>query len=181
MSYGYLSDEMMGLLREHVAGAEVWDLGAGILGRSHELVYLGARKVIAIDKERMPPASPGTPIETRRALFAEVQPPVGGIDVAFLGWPQNTSLVGLTELLVASRKVIYLGCNTGGTSCGNSSLFTHFYARQVLGHVPHARNSLIVYGGWRTGPRRPLPEEWAALHPEHMWTLEEATEAIRER
>jgi len=142
-------------------------------------VRLGARKVIAIDKESMPPASPS--IETRQIRFHEIRPPEGGIDVAFLGWPQNTSLSGLTELLVVSRKVIYLGSNTGGSACGNPGLFTHFFARQVLGHIPHTRNSLIVYGMGRTTPRQPLPEEWAALNPDHMWSLEEATEAVRER
>lgn len=180
MAYGHMTPEMRVVLREHVVGAEVWDLGAGSLGRAREMLEMGASRVLAVDKGQMP-ASSDSRLETHITLFLDLPPPEGGIDVAFLGWPQNSSLLGLTELLVRSRKVVYLGSNTNGSACGNSSLFTHFSVREVLAHVPHTRNSLIVYGGWLSHPRKPLPEEWAALHPEHLWSFEEAVEAVRER
>lgn len=172
--YGSLFPEMEALLAKHVRGRTVWDLGAGDLSRSRQLIGLGAQSVVAVDKETMP--EPGTQAILRmRTYFAQI-PTQGAIDVAFLGWPQNSQLLGLLELLDTCRKVVYLGSNTNGNACGNARLFEHLLTREVLEHVPHRLNTFIVYGERGTTPRKMLPEEWAALQ-DRIWTLEEAQRA----
>ena len=173
--YGVLTPEMQAIVKQHVQGRTVWDLGAGDLGYAEMMFGLGASGVIAVDKKTMPVSlMPG--LVKLQGYFHEIQPP-GGIDVAFLAWPQNNSLDGLLPLLCHSKKVIYLGSNTGGSACGNVDLFKYLLSRKVLAHVPNRRNSLIVYGDFVKRARRPLPDEWAALHQEQVYSLESATEA----
>ena len=173
--YGLLTPKMRDTLRTHVQGRIVWDLGAGDLGYSNLLLTLGASKVIAIDKADMPPGSPG--IECRRGYFQDLAMPDMDIEVVFLSWPQNNTLWGLYEILERTTNIIYLGSNTGGSACGTPALYTQLALREVIAHVPHPRNSFIVYGGRATTPRTLLAEEWAALHQEQVWTIEEATRA----
>lgn len=177
--YGTVTPEMVGVIREYVRGRCVWDLGAGDLTYAHHLVRRwGAEKVVAVDKAEMPKIQRRAVFRVQK-YFADVQMPQAGVDVAFLSFPQNTSLVGVVRLLGLSKVVIYLGCNTGGTACGDAALFEHLTGREVLAHVPHERGSLVVYGG--ACAQRPLvPEEWAALHPERMWSFEEAVSSLPE-
>lgn len=174
--YGLLLPEMEALLATHVRGRTVWDLGAGDLTRSRQLIGLGAQAVVAVDKEAMP--EPGTRSILRMQTYFAQMPTQGAIDVAFLGWPQNGHLLGLLELLRTCRKVVYLGSNTDGSACGNTALYEHFLTREVLEYVPHHRNTFVVYGEGQGASRdRMLPEEWAALHQDSLWTLEEAVQA----
>jgi hypothetical protein len=179
MAFGDITKEMWTAIQPHVQGREVWDLGCGGMTHTLQLQKLGAR-CTAIDKDpwRVPPSLRGRFIQS---YFKDVPLPLEGIEVAFLSWPQNTTLDGLLPLVHASRTVIYVGSNTGGTVCGNPLLFDYFQHREVLCHIPHPRNSLIILGGACVRPRGPLPEEWAATHPEHMWSFKEAVEAVRER
>lgn len=175
-----MTPQMMESIPQYVLGKVVWDLGAGDLWHSKLLVALGATGVIAVDKEEIPP-SPDPRIHTTRKYFDAVSAPPNGIDVAYLAWPINHAHIpGLGRLLSQSRTVIYIGSNTGGSACGGPSLMAHLASRSVLAHIPDPQNSLIIYGEW-AGERDLLPEEWAALHPERMWTLEEATGATAVR
>lgn len=177
--FGVLTQEMTHALVPHVRGRVVWDLGAGFLLHANDLVTrYGATSVVAVDKEEMP--EPTSPKITRvRSRFHDLTLPKEGIEVAFLAFPQNIPLPGLVEVLRRSQRVIYFGSNTDGTACGDKNLFGHLREREVLSHVPHPRNSLIVYGEEHPGWRRALvPEEWAALHPEKMWSFEEACSAL---
>lgn len=179
MNYGLVTPEMAVVIKGHVRGQEVWDLGAGDLTYAHHLIRrYGVERVVAVDKGEMPKPR-------RKAIhlvdkpFDQVQMPLAGVDVAFLSYPVNWHCPGLINLLRKSQKIIYLGSNTNGTACGDARLFQYLMCRQVLAHVPHSRNSLIVYGEEMAVPlaRDTLPEEWAALHPEELWTLESATKA----
>ena len=178
--YGLVTPEMAEVIKAHVAGKDVWDLGAGNLVYSHHLIQrYKAERVVAVDCAPM--SKP-----RRKAIhlvdkpFDQVQMPLAGVDVAFLSYPVNWHNPGLIRLLAQSKVVIYLGSNTGGTACGGIKLFQYLSIRPVLAHVPHHRNSLIVYGApvdqWH---RSLLPEEYAALHPEKMWTFEEAISKSR--
>lgn len=175
--YGTVTPEMVGVIREYVQGRCVWDLGAGDLAYAHHLVRRwGAEKVVAVDKEEMPQPRRRAVFRVQK-YFADVQMPQAGVDVVFLSFPQNTRLAGLVRLLGKSKVVIYLGCNTGGTACGDQELFLHLTGREVLAHVPHERGSLVVYGG-ACAQRSLVPEEWAATHPERMWSFGEAVSSL---
>lgn len=144
-SMGSLTEDMLPVLREVVSGRVVWDLGAGALELAYELIDLGASVVVAVDKAPMPlPERKG--VRRVQDWFRNVVLPVGGVEVAFLAWPQNSSAAGLLDILVSSQTVVYLGSNFDGMACGGKDLWGHLMQREVLHHVPHRRNSLIVYG-----------------------------------
>lgn len=170
MPYGTLTTVMEHTLRSHVQGQVVWDLGAGDLAWSQRLVQLGAKKVVAVDKEPMQ-GRPGK-VEIRKGYFHDIEPSAPDIiPVAFLSWPANYPQRGLLELLDRALKVIYLGKNTDGSACGWPVLFANFYFRNLLAHVPHKGNSLLVYDTYRLpneGPRRLVAEEYAPLQPEML-------------
>ena len=180
MPYGLLTPDMEALVAEHVSGSVVWDLGAGDLIYALRLLELGAGHVVAIDKDLVQINTPaGAGLTLRRDYFADIEP-VGEIEVAFLSWPRNGAIWGLEDLLAKARKVIYLGCNTGGSACADEHLFrSQLCPRELLGHIPHPRNSLLVYGeqGKRTGPL--TGEEFAVLSRTLM-AFEEAQEAARQ-
>lgn len=176
--FGVVTAEMEALLVPHVQGKVVWDLGAGNLWHAQMLLRLGALRVVAVEKECLPRGIRDPRVEVLHARFDEVVVPRAGIDVAYLSWPVNHDHIpGLEALLSRSHKVVYLGSNVGGTACGGSDLMWYLASREVLGHVPHEQNSLAVYGEGSAMGRALLPEEWAALHPERVWTLDEAAEA----
>lgn len=154
MSYGRLSDAQRAALRDAVVGEVVHDLGAGACTFSDILVELGATKVYAVDKSIWaPPTSPK--VEVVETYFMAYTGPAP--EVAFLSWPDNHPLVGLLQLLSKCRKVIYLGKNTEGTSCGWPGLFEELATREILVHLPAPKNTLTVYSDRRVG--RPLTGE----------------------
>jgi hypothetical protein len=63
--------------------------------------------------------------------------------------------------------------------CGYDGLWRALTAREVLTHIPDRRNTLIVYGPASRPNGRLLPEEYAALHQEHMWGYDELMHALR--
>jgi hypothetical protein len=178
--YGTMTPEMEALVAPHVQGKVVWDLGAGDLWHSKMLLRRGASWVMAVDKWGFTSDDPVFGVTRIEEYFQFVKVPVGGIDVAYLSWPDNLEhLPGLINILEQSRVVVYVGSNMDGTSCGNKELFTHLSSREVLGHIPLARNSMIIYGGVSSTPRELLPEEWAGIYRGRRWTLEEATRAAK--
>jgi hypothetical protein len=161
VSAGRLTDVQRALLRDHVGGEVVHDLGAGACTFSDLIANLGALKVYAIDKGVW--ARPESPkvevIETYFATYTGPDP-----EVVFLSWPDNHPLPGLIQLLSKSKKVIYLGKNTDGTMCGWPGLFRHLLTRRILAHAPAEKNSLTVYGAVGD-PRTPdTGEEVAMIH-----------------
>lgn len=163
--YGNITPAMWEQIRPFIQDKTVWDLGAGDLQYSHRLVAEGACNVIAVDKELMP-AGRSPQIQTLQMLFADIVVPPSGINVAFMSWPQNTRLLGLVRILQQSQIVIYVGCNTNGTACGNEEVFTHLRQRTILSDVRLRANTLLIYGGACTDPRTLHPEEKAALDPQ---------------
>jgi len=159
MPYGELTPAMEQALVPHIAGREVWDLGAGDFTYSLRLLELGAGKVVAVEKERSPRHRPPPSITAILAYFKDVEMPES-IDVAFVSWPQNTHLPGLVQLLERAKVAVYLGSNVDNSACGSGAMFTHFRDREVLASIPHRRNSFAIYGS-ACSPRPPLPDEWA--------------------
>jgi len=134
------------LLPEHIRGKTVWDLGSGDCLRANKLLKMGAAQVYAVDKEPFAPSRPSRGLTWVHSLFKDLEVPQEGFQVAWVAWPQNCPLPGLVRLLEAAEVVIYLGCNTGGTSCGNPELFEHFRTREVLAEILVRQNCLTVYG-----------------------------------
>lgn len=159
-TYGHWASEMEEVVRPLVDGKVVWDLGAGSLGHSHRLLELGAEHVMAVDKEHMDDAWwKGRPITPVQSLLADLPIPKT-IEVAFVAWPSNRVLPGLLDLLEVSDRVIYLGSNCNGDFCGWPGLWDYLHFREIEAHVPHYRNSLIVYGQHlKANERRPMVAE----------------------
>jgi hypothetical protein len=165
-TYGMWLPQMDAVVRPLVQGHTAYDFGAGTLGHSFRLLELGASSVVAVDKNPFNPSlHHGYPIQALgRIRFHQVVVPPGGIKVALLAFPDNHPLDGLIPLLKRCETVIYLGSNVGGTACGWPALWDYLHFREIVGHVPHPKNSLIAYGRHlEASERRPLKgEELAA-------------------
>lgn len=166
MPFGSLYPSQRKVVRSLVQGRIVYDLGAGDLGLSHQLVHLGAAQVVAVDAKPMP--TPHTPQVTLlqksfRECLQDPQCPTS-IDVAFLSWPINHPTIanGLLHVLRRSRIVLYLGKTTDGTMCGDSDLFRFLCCRELLSYIPRIQNTLIVYGEFGK-PHSPRHEEQAGI------------------
>lgn len=175
MPCGLLTMRMANAIRPFVTDRTVWDLGAGDLGYSRKLLELGACGVTAVDKS-FSRVTPDPQIILVEQGFNDITPPK--IDVAFLSWPWATQIPGLIRLLQASRIVIYLGCNTDGTACGPKPVFHYLTRREIIWHLPHPRNSLIIYGPTEA-PGRPLVGEECAATQESLLSFEEAQRAVQ--
>ncbi len=166
---GELLPEQLDVLRPHVLGRHVHDLGAGNGRLGAALLGLGASFVTVVDQSYSRPLRAGR-LECIGAAWHEYQPrePIG---LAFLSWPPYLLgappdvLGALPRLLAKVPMVAYLGSNFGAV-CGNPELWRHLATRAVVEHVPHARNTLIVYGApaGRIPGQGLLPEEKAALY-----------------
>ncbi len=170
---GRFTDEQWAAVEPHLLDKTVFDLGAGNLELAYKVkLEGGARKVIAIDCDEMPKPEFGgvklKGIETHRSHFHKFMPPPGMLDVVLISWPCNWDLE-IMHLLRKASKIIYLGCNTGGTACGDSVLFEHLAGREVLAHVPDRYNVLTTYGSMGA-TRELLPEEHAALNDYKIWS-----------
>jgi hypothetical protein len=169
---GQPTPEQIEIIGRHVKGREVTDLGAGDLTLSRLCVHLGAKSVIAIDKEVLwnDPNSvfvaACTPeIKVYRCHFTEYR---ADIDVAVLAWPINHDC-GLDQLVDRADVVIYLGKCTDGTMCGTPRLWYNLSCREVLSHKPDRSNTLIVYGPKRDDTRLPLLEERAGINSDRLY------------
>lgn len=166
MPCGVLTPEMIDRLQSLVIGRTVWDLGAGDLGYAHLFLDLGAKNIIAVDKEPIPATlCRGRPITIIGKYFADIEPPKASIDVAFLGWPVNQRTEGLIPILEKAETIIYLGSNCKGNACGGPDLWAYLQHREIKAYVPHPRNSLIIYG------KSLFPEERRPLVGEEIGAL----------
>lgn len=169
MSHGVLSPEQQAAIRPFVEEKVVHDLGAGDLTLSKWLIEAGAKQVVAIDRNDAEGGFDSLGRLIRWVCrFHEYEDP---IDVAFMSWPVNWT-VSLDTLANRARIVIYLGSNLDGSACGDPSLWTALSQREVLVHLPHPKNTLIVYGPGAAN-REPLPEEFAALNQERIYSYHE--------
>jgi len=164
MPFGHLTETMAQTIRTYVEGKRVWDLGSGDFHYARELLLLGADSVLAIDKEWR--GRPPEGVTFRQDYFFDITPEP--IEVAFISWPANYNLTGLIEILEQAQTVIYLGCNLDGSACGWKGLFEHLTGRELLAHVPHRRNTLLVCGRTLDVPREPTGEERGGLTTEGL-------------
>lgn len=150
-----------------IRGRNVLDLGAGDGDRAVYLRRMGPSHLVLVDKEDCVLWVEGDTVRylfnapKLHALAAALSP-----YVAHVAWPSNRHLPGLVKLLEGASEVIYVGTCTGGSFCGDTTLFDYFRTRKVLAYHPDTQNTLIVYGERTKMIRtRVFFEEWAAYHP----------------
>lgn len=171
--YGHLSDTQLKQLVPFVKDQSILDLGAGELGHAELLLELGARDILAIDRFKMPKPS-SSRITTKVTQFhdwTESRP------VVFASWIVNWTC-NLEHLLLPAQRIVVLSKNTDGSSCGYREMWELLQQKELLLYVPEHANTLTVYGN-ELVDRPPTGEEFAALHPEKMWSFEEAEERAR--
>lgn len=164
MSFGHLTHEMRRVIRRYVEGRTVVDLGAGDLELARELLDWNPKRLLAVDSRGFqniyflgkPATERPKGLELRTCRFADF---TDDVDVAFVSWPDSLEGNGLVDIARRAKLVIYLGKNTNGVCCGAPSLFEHLLKREVLAHVPHEANELVVYGNFREADREALVEE----------------------
>jgi len=154
VTYGRLSHEQRKVLKKHVQGRVVHDLGAGTGFLARKIARMGAEKVIAVEKDKSmidPQLVDHPRVVVKHGVFGCVA--CDDMDVGFVSWPYNQESPVLLGLLRHAKTVVYLGKNTDATSCGWHGLFESFLERRVLDYVPEKRNTLIVYGERLRKPR----------------------------
>ena len=161
MSYGSMSDAQCEAFKPFVIGKTIHDLGSGDGVLALLMAQIGAKKVIAVDKQDFPRAAKfAAQIEFRSTLFEDFNE---SVETIFLSWPDNHPLEGLLPLVTQAKTVIYLGKNTDGSVCGWPELFKEFSGREILKHLPERKNTLTIYGPTRLN--RPMTgEEFAAIN-----------------
>jgi len=169
MPHGRLSEAQEEAIQPYVFGKAVHDLGCGNLDLSRWLVQAGAEKVVAIDRYQPVTLRKPAKIEVIVGYFDNY---LESVDTAFVSWPINWIDIGLLRMVKEAKTVIYLGSNLDGNACGFREMFQHLLGREVLAHVPNRQNTLIIYGS-HTGEREPVPEEFAALNQERMYSFRE--------
>lgn len=147
-SYGSFTKKQREVVQTIVTGNRVFDLGCGNMSLSMQLLQMGAKHVVAID--RMLVEAPMKKM-TQVPLFFEQYYDIGenlptAKDIVFTSWPANHSMPGFTALCHTAGIVIYLGKNTDGIACATPAFFKMMQHRTVLAHYPHRDNTLLVYG-----------------------------------
>lgn len=173
MPYGKLNQKQINCIVPVITNRTVHDLGAGDCVLSQNLLMLGAKEVIAIEKEDGINKPNVSGLIHRKMYFHEMNE---DIDVAFLSWPANYD-TRVVQVLRRANTIIYLGINDGMTACGTPKLFQYFLTRKVIAYIPGEgmlrstrdigactpQNTMIVYGGDIDVLRAPLDGELLAL------------------
>lgn len=167
--FGELSNNQLQKLQPYVSNKIVYDLGAGTGEHSTILAKLGAKQVVAVDKESIRISHSSKILKIEKS-FIEIE--VKDIDIAFLSWPVNYHCNGLISLLKRSNRIVYLGRNTNGTTCGTVDLFEYFLHRKLIDYISEYRNTLIIYGEEILKRISNLQEEIAIFSSEIQWYSE---------
>ena len=173
-----LSDEQVTQLEPFVKDQSILDLGAAELTGSELLVELGARDVLAVDRNRMPKPSSNR-ITTRVVQFHQLEETR---PVVLASWIVNWQ-VNIERHLRAAKVIISISKNTDGSSCGYEQMWQLLMMREILLHVPERQNTLTVYGPASGLRRPPTGEEFAATWPDpmRMFSFEEAEEIVKSK
>ena len=165
--YGTFPSNFCKAIAPFIKGQRLVDLGSGDMGRTDVLRLLDPAVILAVDKEPRGPAPELHPtIIPLQGYFKDVLKTIEVFapTVAHIAWPINNPMPGLIEILELVPTVVYVGCNTDGSSCGDIPLFKYMLTRALTLYLPEQQNSLIVLGGKLKTPRSPTPEEDAALN-----------------
>lgn len=172
MGHGEFRDNQAATVAGFVKGKVVHDLGAGDLCLAQQLVEFGAEKVIAVDRYSPLTYSKRAKLTSIDIVTCYFHDYKGSVKTAFLSWPVNWYDYSLGNFIEQAEMVIYLGSNLDGSACGYPDMWVHLSQREVLAHIPHRKNTLIVYGP-EFVKRAQLPEEFASLNQARMYRFEE--------
>lgn len=152
MPYWRLNEVQKAVLLDFVKGETVWELGCGDLSLA-SLMAQTAQWVHAADKEK-PSVRPdhGRQIETPSLpnlsfypqTFKQLRWPEH-LDTVVTCWPVTHKVPGFMEIVQRAFRVVYIGCNTGGSACGEHALWLHLTKRMLVHEVPDQRNCLHCY------------------------------------
>jgi hypothetical protein len=170
MPYGLLTDTMLSVVAKYVRDRVVYDLGAGDMQHARQIKALGAENVIGVDTEKMDHGRLPPGVQFVHKRLQDVPTPTPRPDVLFISWPVNRPMPGLVDWTWRAGKVIYLGSNLDGDCCGTPALFEAFLQRDLLEHVTHRRNTLLVLGTPRETLRTPTIEELAGMDYSRVYT-----------
>jgi hypothetical protein len=173
MPYGSLTPPQEQVVRDAVTGRSVIDIGCGDMHYSKRFLQMGALSVVALDKCDLPEHEYGIEIAHTSIDKFERANPDKTFDVGFLSWPVNRLIPGLAALLRRCTTVIYYGSNTGGSACGDPTLFNALLSRRLDHYIPDRRSSLIVCSEALSQPRAPTGEEKAALDPVTLFQFDQ--------
>lgn len=171
--WGRFSEEQQRVIKPFIRGRVIYDLGCGQGHLSVAMAKLGAKRVVAVDGRCKRDRRQHPKVEHMEAYFHEFDCKVG---TALVSWPLPGGDSDLAAIVSRVKTVIYLGCNLDGRLCGTPRFWDHVTWRSVLAHVPHKRNTLIVYGG-ACNKRDLLPEEQGAMRESHIFRLTSAAAA----
>lgn len=165
MSCFRLTPEQQKTLLEFIRGDVVHDLGCGDL-RLARIMAPAAIHVHAVDKEKPEPQDlAGLPanVTFHRSLLKDYEVK-GWLDCAVVCWPVTCKMEGLLRLVERAHRVVYIGCNTGGSACGPHDLWLHLSKRMLAHEVRDRRNCLHCYSVKTHGdPQFRSEEEIAGL------------------
>lgn len=146
--------DMRPVLRKHVQGREVLDLGGGDGSFAHVLVKeCGAKHVTVVEKD--PRWQSGPLHRVDRVSFAwefvheyRQRAPHGRWDVVTLSWPINIEgfCYHARKIAELAQRVIVVGKNDGCTAIGTSVLWKHLVLRERVDLIETPVEDLIVYG-----------------------------------
>lgn len=171
MGYWSFTPEQAAAFEETVRGAHVLDLGAGDCSLSREALRLGAKSVLAVDKDL--PWKPG--VTAWRGHFSGLVASLGPLvsDVVIVSWPATCRADGLLALVHDAQRVIVLAKTTDGVMCGWPWLWRYLSTRPIDIRVPDRRNTLLVYGAG-VASRPPAPEERQGTDEVSSWRYSDA-------
>lgn len=142
MAYWRLNPFQRATLLDFVKGDTVYELGCGDLSLA-KLMATTAKWVHAADKEfARVPALPN--LSFYNMPLARLQWPIH-LDCVVVAWPQTTHVPGLLELVQRAFRVVYIGCNTDGSACGDHALWLHLTKRMLVHEVRDRYNCLHCY------------------------------------
>lgn len=167
--YWTLSPEQDAILRQAVAGREVWDMGAGSGTLAALCAEYRASSVVAVDHDIWAVHCQHAGVRWLKESFVSLA--WMQRDTIVISWPvvlhMSPSIVGdggcsLTRHARLAKRVIVLAQTYGGTMCGSASLWNHLSKREVLASATDPRNDMVVYGDQHVD-RLPLPVEAAGM------------------
>lgn len=80
-----------------------------------------------------------------------------------VSWPINYKIEGIDNWLIKASKIIYIGCNTDGTMCGDIVLWKYLTSIDLIDHLLFRDNTALAYINRKVNRHLPHHEEYAGL------------------
>lgn len=184
MTFGFIAKEFESPLKEIVKGKTVLDLGAGDLVVANQLLRLGAKHIVAVDRDGFNGRHYAR-MEFHHMYFDQfmAMKKRPKWDVLFMSWPCNWDLPGVQQLLDVSKKIVIISKCTDGSMCGTPKLWRYLSELEVMWCIPHPKNVLTIYNN-KEEKRKLTGEEEAGIYQDDkeysFWEVHEYTRPLSE-